>query len=526
MERSKALKRFVLLAATCFGAGVGLGTQSGCTLSTDNVSVTCHCSGGDPLHTPSTIAHCGHTQDCQKVCTDAGATSGTGTQDSEGSNCGTAAETVSAAPPGSLRVLIDSATSRMQGTFSGITSPVVAVNGVVRLVRQCVPSPEEDVCGGGIATNMDLVTLGTSNFSFGGQSITGSYIANIGPFNGNPNGPGGFSIPRGFAVVNSNGLFDNVAKGASFVNPQDLVGQFNDSTGVLTVATTLTSPSFGGSVTMNIRGVAQAPGTDTDHDGVPDINDNCPLVSNPTQARVTAPALTAPPAVTITGCSNTAALGTPTLGDTCGAPPVTVTNNAPLIFPLGQTTVTWTAEDSAGNVRTATQVVTVVAGYDPTCCPAGSHIIMGTSNDDTLVGTDGPDCIIGLGGQDHISGLGGDDVIFGGDGDDVIDGGPGNDRIFGGSGQDTITGGTGNDFIDGGDGDDTCHGNDGDDIIHGGNGQDHLFGDAGNDQLFGEAGDDTLDGGDGNDTLNGGGIHDLCIGGTGTNTFIMCERRQ
>jgi Ca2+-binding RTX toxin-like protein len=413
----------------------------------------------------------------------------------------------------------------MQGTFGGVTSPLVAVNGVVRLVRQCIPTPEEDVCGGGIATIIDRVILGTSNFTFGGQSISGSYIANIGVFNGQPSGSG-FSIPRGFAVVNSEGLFDNVAKGTNLVNPQDLVGQFNDSTGVLTVATTLQDVNLGGSVTMNIRGVAQPTGTDTDHDGVPDLTDNCPLVSNPTQVRVAAPGLTAPPAVVITGCSNTAALGKPTLTDVCGAPPVTVTNNAPPVFPLGQTTVTWTASDSSGNVRTATQLVTVVMGDDPSCCPAGSNVIMGTSNNDTIVGTAGPDCIFGLGGQDHISGGGGDDVINGGDGDDVIDGGPGNDRIFGGSGQDQITGGTGNDFIDGGDGDDTCHGNDGDDVIHGGNGQDHLFGDAGNDQLFGEAGDDTLNGGDGNDTLNGGGIHDLCIGGAGVNIFTMCERRQ
>jgi Ca2+-binding RTX toxin-like protein len=430
--------------------------------------------------------------------------------------------TTGEAPPTSERLIVDSTTSTMQGTFSGVTSPVVAVNGVVRLVRQCIPLSEEDECGGGIATIMDRVNLGTSDFTFGGQSISGTHITNIGTFNGQP-AEGGFAIPRGFAVVNSRGLFDNVSKGASLVNPQDLVGGFDDDTGVLTVATTLSDPILGGSVTVNIRGVAQPTGTDTDHDGVPDLNDNCPRVPNPTQIPITAPGLTAPPAVTITGCSNTAALGKPTLTDICGAPPVTVTNNAPPVFPLGQTTVTWTASDSAGNVRTATQLVTVVMGDDPSCCPPGSHIIMGTPNNDTLVGTDGPDCILGLGGQDHISGGGGDDVISGGDGDDVIDGGAGNDRIFGGAGQDQITGGIGNDFIDGGDGDDTCHGNDGDDVIHGGNGQDHLFGDAGNDQLFGDDGDDTLDGGAGNDALNGGGLHDVCIGGTGTNTFTMCQ---
>ncbi|GAB3527139.1 hypothetical protein GCM10027443_03220 [Pontibacter brevis] len=36
-----------------------------------------------------------------------------------------------------------------------------------------------------------------------------------------------------------------------------------------------------------------------------------------------------------------------------------MTNNAPEAFPLGETTVTWTVEDNAGNTETATQVVTV-----------------------------------------------------------------------------------------------------------------------------------------------------------------------
>jgi Ca2+-binding RTX toxin-like protein len=226
-----------------------------------------------------------------------------------------------------------------------------------------------------------------------------------------------------------------------------------------------------------------------------------------------------PPAITISLCT-TPNIGTAMATDACG---VTVTNNAPSTFHVGNTVVTWTARDPSGNTTTATQTVTVTLGDDPTCCPVGSHIIVGTTNNDVLTGTAGTDCILGLGGQDTIKGLGGDDFISGGDGDDIIDGGDGNDHIWGGAGQDTITGGIGNDIIDGGDGDDTCHGNDGDDVIHGGAGQDHLFGDNGNDQLFGEAGDDTLNGGLGNDTLNGGGLHDTCIGGGGTDTFAMCQ---
>ncbi|WP_338733415.1 HYR-like domain-containing protein [Mangrovimonas cancribranchiae] len=50
------------------------------------------------------------------------------------------------------------------------------------------------------------------------------------------------------------------------------------------------------------------------------------------------------------------ALGTPTVTDNCGAG---YSNDAPSIFPIGDTTVTWTATDGNGNTTTCTQLVTV-----------------------------------------------------------------------------------------------------------------------------------------------------------------------
>ena len=38
----------------------------------------------------------------------------------------------------------------------------------------------------------------------------------------------------------------------------------------------------------------------------------------------------------------------------------TITNDAPTVFPLGETIVTWTATDSSGNSASATQTITVV----------------------------------------------------------------------------------------------------------------------------------------------------------------------
>jgi hypothetical protein len=75
----------------------------------------------------------------------------------------------------------------------------------------------------------------------------------------------------------------------------------------------------------------------------------------------TDPTITAPADVTVecAGPGGTAvALGTPTVSDVCDSS-LTVTNDAPALFPLGATLVTWTARDDAGNETTDTQLVTV-----------------------------------------------------------------------------------------------------------------------------------------------------------------------
>lgn len=228
-----------------------------------------------------------------------------------------------------------------------------------------------------------------------------------------------------------------------------------------------------------------------------------------------------PPDLTTSKCTG-APLGLAAGQDSCGGA-VTVTNNAPSKLPIGTTTITWTITGGDGRQRTATQRVIVTLGDDQNCCPAGTNIIPGTPNNDTLNGTIGADCILGRGAQDTINGNGGNDFISGGDGNDTINGGSGNDGVFGGSGQDTLDGSSGADSMNGGDGDDIVLGGIGDDILRGGQGQDSLQGQDGNDQLFGDTGDDTLQGGNGNDLLIGGVNNDSCTDTVGTNTFERCE---
>jgi hypothetical protein len=78
-----------------------------------------------------------------------------------------------------------------------------------------------------------------------------------------------------------------------------------------------------------------------------------------------------PPDVSMNNCG-TATLGAPAADDDCAGTP-TFTNNAPALFQVGATPVTWTARDGSGNTTTATQMVTVNDLTLPAiaCGPAG-----------------------------------------------------------------------------------------------------------------------------------------------------------
>ncbi|TDO25890.1 beta strand repeat-containing protein, partial [Sediminibacterium goheungense] len=125
-------------------------------------------------------------------------------------------------------------------------------------------------------------------------------------------------------------------------------------------------------------------------DGVNTTTASFTVTVNDTEA----PVLTAPSNITYTipaGSSNCNAaavnLGTPTVSDNCGAN--TPTNNAPSLFPLGTTTVTWSVTDIHGNPATATQQVTVVA---PEIRIASASfvfsILNGSTSIDLATGTD------------------------------------------------------------------------------------------------------------------------------------------
>ncbi|MFN3654530.1 MAG: HYR domain-containing protein [Candidatus Nitrosotenuis sp.] len=177
----------------------------------------------------------------------------------------------------------------------------------------------------------------------------------------------------------------------------------------------------------------------------------------------TAPKITVPQNIVIDAIAleTPVSVGTATAFDLTDSSPQ-ILSNAPTIFPLGETIVTWTAVDKYGNSINQTQSVIVQACGKP---HSSYNQILGTEEDDTLLGTTLADLIFGFGGDDIIIGDKGNDCIFGGDGDDIIYGNEGDDTINGDngadiikgqSGQDTLNGGSGTDIIDGGDDNDSC----------------------------------------------------------------------
>jgi Ca2+-binding RTX toxin-like protein len=175
----------------------------------------------------------------------------------------------------------------------------------------------------------------------------------------------------------------------------------------------------------------------------------------------TAPELIMPEDITVSAFSleKQVEIGEAYVNDLVGSI-LTITNNAPNSFPLGDTIIIWNVSDEFGNSASSEQIVSVQ--------PCGKSLsyynqIFGTPADDTIVGTDVADLIFAFAG---------DDMIFGGDGNDCIIGGNGDDLIWGNTGDDHLVGGEGNDILKGFSGDDQLTGGIGTDALDGGDGYD------------------------------------------------------
>ena len=75
-------------------------------------------------------------------------------------------------------------------------------------------------------------------------------------------------------------------------------------------------------------------------------------------------------------------LGTPVATDNCSV--ASASNNAPAIYPLGLTTVTWTVVDGSGNTATATQLVNVVDNILPTINVGNITVVVNDNGSTTI----------------------------------------------------------------------------------------------------------------------------------------------
>jgi HYR domain-containing protein len=122
------------------------------------------------------------------------------------------------------------------------------------------------------------------------------------------------------------------------------------------------------------RGVTTITWTATDADGLTATATQTVTVNDTEK-----PSLSAPSSISVRvdagAPSATVATGTATAADNCAG--VTVAgarNDAPLTaaYPIGVTTITWTATDASGNAATATQTITVQRNSAPTISAPGS----------------------------------------------------------------------------------------------------------------------------------------------------------
>ena len=216
---------------------------------------------------------------------------------------------------------------------------------------------------------------------------------------------------------------DDIGAGAVILTVTDVNGNSNTATATVTVEDTIDPTMITQNITVQLGANGQVALTPDMIDNGSTDNCNITLTVTPsnfgcanigvntviligsdasgnqsfTTAQVTVedvlnPTITAPNAVMVsaddsscTTAFSNIVLGTPITADNCTVD--TVTNDAPAIFNLGDTTVTWTVTDSSGNTETATQIVTVLDTENPTIA-APIAVTFNTNTDCTATGFD------------------------------------------------------------------------------------------------------------------------------------------
>ena len=173
------------------------------------------------------------------------------------------------------------------------------------------------------------------------------------------------SLPSGTSFVNCSSTGAGICGGTGNTRTVTFASLAANTTETITITATVDCSLADGATIANTASVNSST-TDTNHD------------NNSAGASVTAsnpaPVITAPPDKTVSNdtdsCSATLNPGTATATDNCGTPAIAGVRsdaqalNAP--YPVGTTTITWTATDAGGGSDSAVQTITVNDTQAPT----------------------------------------------------------------------------------------------------------------------------------------------------------------
>jgi len=256
----------------------------------------------------------------------------------------------------------------------------------------------------------------------------------------------------------------------------------------------------------------------------------------------TAPKVTAPHDVIVNATSSTGTLvniGNVTSSDNVHVE--SITNDAPTSFQFGNTTVTWTVKDEAGNTATATQVIQVVDRSPPQltipkdvitdATAFETPLVIGEANGTGIIDTS-PKIASNSTGVFHI----GKTVIqwiatdkFGNEKtlDQTVTvlacGKPSSDYnlVMGTNGTESLTGSAVPNLIIGLEGNDIIHEGPSGDCVIAGNGDNIIYAGNGTNTIYAGNGDNIIKGGSGNMQVTVGTGSNIIQGGSGQNTCSL-----
>jgi hypothetical protein len=258
----------------------------------------------------------------------------------------------------SLRSLVLSAGSLSPDFASGTTSYVLTVPGTT--TSTTVTPTNAQAPGGSITVNGTSVASGTASGAIALSPGSNTITVVVDP------------VGTGAATTYTVALTRTPCVVTALTQPVTLQLNASGTASLLAAAVNNGSSSSCGGVTLSVspsaftcanRGANTVTLTVTDALGTV-----ATAVATVTVVDALAPSITAPAAVTrgtdagLCTAARGTWLGTATVTDNCSA---VVANDAPAIFPLGTTTVTWTATDPDGSTATAQQLVTVADTEKP-----------------------------------------------------------------------------------------------------------------------------------------------------------------